>query len=83
MCIRDRAQVAGLLGGLLTGAFLLWYVVLVVIGASQARNIGYGESAGSCAVSCAGCLGLVIAATVLVVALVALLAGAAGSGGFS
>jgi hypothetical protein len=52
--------VAGLLGGLLALAALVWHVVLVVIGAALARRIGYGESAGSCAISCAGCLGLII-----------------------
>ncbi len=40
--------------------FSLWYVVLVVIGASLARNIGYGESAGSCALSCVGLVVLII-----------------------
>ncbi len=50
----------GLLGGLLALAALVWHVVLVVIGAALARGIGYGESAGSCAVSCIGCLGLII-----------------------
>jgi hypothetical protein len=59
--------VAGLLGGLLTLATLVWHVVLVVIGAALARRIGYGESAGSCAVSCAGCLGLIILLAVVLV----------------
>ncbi len=40
--------------------FSLWYVVLVVIGAAPARNIGYGESAGSCALSCVGLTVLII-----------------------
>ncbi len=40
--------------------FSLWYVVLVVIGASLARNIGYGEAAGSCALSCVGLVVLII-----------------------
>jgi hypothetical protein len=57
--------VAGLLGGLLSLAALVWHVVLVVIGAALARRIGYGESAGSCAVSCAGCLGLIILVAVV------------------
>jgi hypothetical protein len=57
--------VAGLLGGLLALAALVWHVVLVVIGAALARRIGYGESAGSCAVSCAGCLGLIILVAVV------------------
>ena len=40
--------------------FSLWYVVLVVIGAAPARDIGYGESAGSCALSCVGLAVLII-----------------------
>ena len=52
--------IAGLLGGLIMLATLVWHVVLVVIGAALARRIGYGESAGACAVSCLGCLGLII-----------------------
>jgi hypothetical protein len=68
--------VAGLLGGLVALATLVWHVVLVVIGASLARRIGYGESAGSCAVSCAGCLGLIILVAVVLVG-IGVLVGAA------
>ena len=57
--------VAGLLGGLVALAALVWHVVLVVIGTALARRIGYGEAAGSCAVSCAGCLGLIILVAVV------------------
>jgi Yip1 domain len=57
----------GLLGGLFAIAALVWHVVLVVIGAALARRIGYGESAGSCAVSCVGCLGLIILVAVVLV----------------
>jgi hypothetical protein len=57
----------GLLGGLFTLATFVWHVVLAVIGAALARGIGYGESAGSCAVSCAGCLGLIILVAVALV----------------
>jgi hypothetical protein len=49
-------------------AFSLWYVVLVVIGAALARNIGYGESAGSCALSCVG-LGVLIIVVVIAAAI--------------
>ena len=49
-------------------AFSLWYVVLVVIGAALARDIGYGESAGSCALSCVG-LGVLIIVMVVVAAI--------------
>ena len=59
--------VAGVLGGLLALAAFVWHVVLVAIGAALARRIGYGESAGSCAVSCVGCLGLIILVTVVLV----------------
>jgi hypothetical protein len=48
--------------------FSLWYVVLVVIGAALARNIGYGESAGSCALSCLG-LGVLIIVVVIAAAI--------------
>jgi hypothetical protein len=63
----------GLLGGLLALAALVWHVVLVVIGASLARGMGYGESAGSCAVSCVGCLGLIILVAVVLVGIAILL----------
>ena len=58
---------AGLLGGLLGLAALVWHVVLVVIGAALARGIGYAEAAGSLAVSCASCLGLIILVAVVLV----------------
>jgi hypothetical protein len=48
--------------------FSLWYVVLVVIGAALARDIGYGESAGSCALSCVG-LGFLIIVVVIAAAI--------------
>lgn len=55
----------GYLISLVSFAFFLWYVVLVVIGAALARNVGYGESAGSCALSCVG-LGVLIILVVTV-----------------
>lgn len=58
---------AGLVGGLVALGTLVWHVVLVVVGAALARRIGYGESAGSCAVSCAGCLALIILVAVVLV----------------
>lgn len=57
----------------------IWSVVLIVIGAAQARNIGYGESTGSCAISCAGCLGLIIVGGAVLAGIIAVVAGAAGS----
>jgi hypothetical protein len=68
----------GTMGGLLPLAALVWHVVLVVIGASLARRIGYGEAAGSCAVSCAGCLGLIILVSVVLVG-ISILVGATAS----
>lgn len=73
------ASILGLLSGLLSLVFLAWFVVLVVVGAAQARNISYGESTGSCAISCAGCLGLIIGGAVLVAVVVSVIASAAGS----
>ena len=56
------ASLIGLLSGLLGLAFFVWHIVLVVIGASLARSVGYGESTGSCAISCVGIvlLGLLV-----------------------
>jgi Yip1-like protein len=44
---------------LIFGAYA-WNVALIVIGAAFARRVGYGQSAGSCAISCGGCLGLIL-----------------------
>ena len=74
------ATVLGLLSALLGLAFLLWHVALVVIGAASARRVGYGQSAGSCAISCAGCVGLILIVVVVFVVLVAVIVGAAGQG---
>jgi Yip1 domain len=67
----------GYAAGLLGLAAFVWYVVLVVIGVAQARNLGYAESAGSCAVSCVGCAGLIILVVIVVGLGVALLIGPA------
>jgi hypothetical protein len=53
-------------GGLRGFAALVWFVVLVVIGASQARGFDYAESAGSCTVSCVDCAGLIILVVIVV-----------------
>lgn len=66
----------GLLSNLLALAFFVWHVVLMVIGAALARNISYGESTGSCAISCGGCLGLIILVIVALAIVGALFAGA-------
>lgn len=77
------AGVLSLLVSLLGLAALLWFAALVVVGTALARRVGYGESAGSCAISCAGCAGLILVAGLIVAVLVALVAGAAGSPGAS
>ena len=69
--------------GLLFVAAYAWNIVLVVIGAAFARRIGYGESAGSCAISCAGCAGLILIVGVFFGVLVAVLLQVAGSAGAS
>jgi hypothetical protein len=74
------AFVPGTLSSLLGIAALLWFVVLVVIGAALARGIGYGESAGSCAISCAGCLGLIILVGIAVGVVLVLASRTAGAG---
>lgn len=66
----------GFLSNLLALAVVVWHVVLVVIGAAFARNIGYGESTGSCAISCGGCLGLIILVIVALAVVAALFTGA-------
>ena len=71
----------GLVSGLIGLAAFLWFAALVVVGSSFARRVGYGESAGSCAISCAGCFGLIIVVSVAIVALVAIVAGASGWSG--
>ena len=72
------AIVLGGLSSLLWLAALLWFAALVVIGAALARRTGYGESAGSCAISCAGCAGLIILAGLALAVVVAIVVGAAG-----
>ncbi len=75
------ATIAGLLSSLLGLLALLWFIVLAVVGAALARRIGYGESAGSCAISCAGCVGLILIVATVFAVLIALLVGAAGPNG--
>jgi hypothetical protein len=69
--------VLGLLSFLLSLAALIWHVALVVIGAALARGVGYGESAGSCAISCAGCGGLIILVVVVIAVVAGVIAGSA------
>ncbi|CAN5258811.1 hypothetical protein BH18ACT10_BH18ACT10_00380 [soil metagenome] len=70
----------GYLGTLIGYAFFFWQVALVVIGASFARRIGYGESAGSCAISCAGCFGSIIVIGIALAIVIPVILSAAGSG---
>ena len=70
------ATAIGLLSNLLTLAFFVWHAVLIVIGAALARNVSYGESTGSCAISCGGCLGLIILVSVALAVVAALFTGA-------
>jgi hypothetical protein len=75
------AAIVDLLLLLLALAAYAWNIVLVVIGAAFARRIGYGESAGSCAISCAGCVGLILTVGLVFGALIAILLQVAGSAG--
>ncbi|MBD0357254.1 MAG: hypothetical protein ICV57_08790, partial [Rubrobacter sp.] len=77
------ATVLGLLSLLLWLAAFVWFVVLVIIGAALARRVGYGESAGSCAISCAGTVGLILVVGVILAVVVAALVGVVGSAGLS
>ena len=77
------ASVVGVLTSLLSFLALAWHVVLVVIGAAFVRRIGYGQSAGSCAISCAGCAGLILVVGVVFVVLIVIFVGAVGSTGAS
>lgn len=73
--------ILGLLSFLLWVAALVWFVILVVIGAAFARRVGYGESAGSCAISCAGLVGLILVVGMVLAVVVAAIVGAVGSAG--
>ena len=77
-----QSAVSGVLGAIdllvIIGA-LGWHVVLVVIGASFARRVGYGQSSGSCAISCVGLAGLVIGLLVVLGVIIALATGGAGA----
>ena len=75
------ALVLGLLSGVVSLAALVWFVVLLVVGATFARHVGYGESAGSCAISCVGCVGLIILVFVVIVAIFAVVVSAFNSAG--
>lgn len=56
----------GFAGNMIGLAFFIWHVALVVVGVSHARNIGYGESTGSCAISCVGILLLLLLLVIII-----------------
>ena len=68
--------VVGLLSNLVTLSCFIWHVVLVVIGAALARGLSYGQSSGSCAISCGGCLGIIILVIVALAVIGTLFTGA-------
>lgn len=68
------------LSSLIGLAVFVWFAVLVVIGAALARRVSYGQSAGSCAISCAGLFGLILIVIVVVTIAVVAIAGAATGG---
>lgn len=72
------AVIIGILSVLLTIGALVWHVALVVVGSGVARQIGFGQSGGSCAISCAAAVGIPVLLLVLLVAVAALVGGAAG-----
>ncbi len=81
--VGPESPVSAVLGLLILLIFLAayaWNVALVVIGAAFARRIGYGESAGSCAISCAGCAGLILLIVSAVFVLVVLIGAASSTG---
>lgn len=53
---------------------LAWHIGLVVIGGRFAREVTYGQSGGSCALSCVGCLGIGFILTLLLALIPLLLA---------
>lgn len=72
------ASVVGIVSSLVGLALFAWQVALVIIGARFARGISYGQSGGSCAISCAGCAGSLVLILVVVVVIIALAVGASG-----
>jgi hypothetical protein len=68
----------GAVGSLLNLAFLIWHVVLVIVGAAVARRISYGRSGGSCAIGCAAVIGIPILLLIVFGLLLAVFGGAGG-----
>ena len=72
------AVAVGLISTVLVLAFLVWHVALIVVGASFAREISYGQSGGSCAISCVGFVVLVVLLVLAIILIIALATGAFG-----
>ena len=70
------AVAIGLISTVLILAFLVWHVALIVVGASFAREISYGQSGGSCAISCVGFVVLVVLFFLAIILIIALATGA-------
>lgn len=71
------SAVLGTVGGLLSLAFLVWHVALVIVGAAVARSISYGKSGGSCAISCVTVVGVPLILLILLSVVLAV----SGAGG--
>ena len=77
-----QSAVSGIFGAInfLVGIVAFgWHIVLVIVGASFARRVGYGQSSGSCAISCVGLAGLLIAISIAVGLIIVLASGGAGA----
>ena len=72
------ASVIGIISFLLVLGFVVWHVALVIIGASFAREVSYGQSGGSCAISCVGFVVLVVLLILAAILIIALATGALG-----
>lgn len=68
----------GAVGGVLNLAVLIWHVALVVVGGAAARQISYGRSGGSCAISCATVVGIPLLLLILFSILLAVFGGSGG-----
>lgn len=68
--------VLGLVGLLINLGALIWHVALVVVGAAVARQLSYGRSSGSCAVSCATVVGVPLLLLIVLFVVLALVGGA-------
>ena len=71
----SAAVAIGLISTVLILAFLVWHVALIIVGASFAREISYGQSGGSCAISCVGFVVLIV---LLILAIILIIAFATG-----